>query len=47
MNSARRDLDLVGPTNPDYLYAPCVPDSQDFWDMTNVRRTFLPIIFRR
>jgi len=46
MNSARRDLDLVGPTNPDYLYAPCVPDSQDFWDMTNIRRSLLPIIVR-
>lgn len=31
MNSARRDLDLVGPTNSAYSYAPCVPDSQEHW----------------
>lgn len=31
MNASRRDLQLVGPSNPDYLYTPCVPDSQDTW----------------
>lgn len=31
MNSSRRDLDLVGPTMPGYLYQPCVPDTQDVW----------------
>jgi hypothetical protein len=31
MNSARRDLDLVGRANPAYRYTPCVPDSQDSW----------------
>jgi hypothetical protein len=31
MNSALRDLDLVGPTNPTYIYAPCIPNSQNNW----------------
>jgi len=31
MNSARRDLNLVGPTNKNYSYKPCVPDSQNTW----------------
>lgn len=31
MNSARRDLDLVGPLNPDYYFAPCVPYDQAAW----------------
>jgi hypothetical protein len=31
MNSARRDLDLVGPTNSQYSYSPCVPDSRNTW----------------
>ena len=31
MNAARHDLDLVGPTNAQYRYNPCVPDSQDSW----------------
>jgi hypothetical protein len=31
MNSARRDLNLVGPTNSGYRYAPCTPDTQDTW----------------
>jgi hypothetical protein len=31
MNSAKRDLNLVGPTNSAYLYAPCIPDSQNNW----------------
>jgi hypothetical protein len=31
MNSARRDLHLVGPTHQNYLYRPCVPDDQDQW----------------
>jgi hypothetical protein len=31
MNSARRDLNLVGPTNPGYRYQPCIMDTQDTW----------------
>jgi hypothetical protein len=31
MNSARRDLNLVGPTHPDYRYSPCIPDGQGHW----------------
>jgi len=31
MNSARRDLDLVGPTASGYRYSPCVPDSVNNW----------------
>ncbi|WP_187345266.1 endo alpha-1,4 polygalactosaminidase [Cystobacter ferrugineus] len=31
INSSRRDLELVGPTASDYLYQPCVPDTQDTW----------------
>jgi hypothetical protein len=31
MNAARRDLDLAGPTNPEYFYEPCIPDTQDAW----------------
>jgi hypothetical protein len=31
INSARRDLNLVGPTNSNYSYNPCIPDSQDKW----------------
>jgi hypothetical protein len=31
MNSARRDLDLLGPTNSKYRYTPCIPDTQDSW----------------
>ncbi len=31
INSSRRDLDLVGPTASDYLYQPCVPDTQATW----------------
>lgn len=31
LNSSRRDLDLVGPTQSGYLYQPCVPDSRDTW----------------
>jgi hypothetical protein len=33
MNSARRDLDLVGPTNPDYRYTPCVANTVDNWSV--------------
>lgn len=32
MNSAQRDLNLVGPTHPDYSFAPCVPYSQSTWE---------------
>jgi hypothetical protein len=32
MNSARRDLNLVGPIHADYEYAPCVPDDQNSWE---------------
>jgi len=31
MNSARRDLNLVGPTSPDYRFTPCVPYTQTTW----------------
>ncbi|HEX2913328.1 MAG TPA: endo alpha-1,4 polygalactosaminidase [Chloroflexia bacterium] len=31
MNSARRDLNLVGPTSSGYRYSPCVPDSVNNW----------------
>ncbi|MEI7769441.1 MAG: endo alpha-1,4 polygalactosaminidase, partial [Chloroflexales bacterium] len=31
MNSARRDLNLVGPTDPQYRDTPCIPDTQDSW----------------
>lgn len=31
MNSARRDLNLVGPTDPAYEFAPCVPYDQHTW----------------
>jgi hypothetical protein len=31
MNSSRRDLDVTRPTNPSYIYAPCIPDSQATW----------------
>jgi len=32
MNSTRRDLDLVGPSSPEYLHEPCIPDSQNAWE---------------
>jgi len=31
LNSSRRDLNLVGPTDSGYLYEPCVPDAQNSW----------------
>lgn len=31
MNSARRDLNLVGPTSTSYRFSPCVPYSQTNW----------------
>ncbi len=31
LNAVRRDLDLVGPAEPTYLYRSCVPDDQDGW----------------
>ncbi len=31
INSARRDLDLVGPTDPAYEFTPCVPYTQTTW----------------
>jgi len=31
MNSVRRDLNLVGPLNPAYLYRPCLSETQDSW----------------
>lgn len=31
MNSAKRDLDVVGPTNKKFLYQPCVADSKNTW----------------
>jgi hypothetical protein len=32
MNSARRDLNLVGPTNPEYVFEPCIPYNQTTWE---------------
>ncbi len=31
MNSAKRDLNLVGPTSNSYRYSPCVPNAQSTW----------------
>lgn len=31
INSSRRDLDIAGPKDPAYRYAPCVPDAKDTW----------------
>ena len=31
MNAVKRDLDLVAPSSPGYLYQPCVPDTQNTW----------------
>jgi hypothetical protein len=31
LNAVRRDLELVGPTHPDYRYEPCVADDVDVW----------------
>ncbi len=31
LNSAKRDLDLMGPTSKSYSYIPCIPDSQNNW----------------
>lgn len=31
MNSAKRDLDLNGPTSGSYLYQPCVPNNVNTW----------------
>jgi hypothetical protein len=31
MNSARRDLNLVAPTNAAYSYSPCIPNTQNNW----------------
>ncbi|HEX2912760.1 MAG TPA: endo alpha-1,4 polygalactosaminidase [Chloroflexia bacterium] len=31
MNSAFRDLNLVGPTNPDYRYSPCIANALNDW----------------
>lgn len=44
MNSARRDLNLVGPTNPNYRYDPCIADSVDTWAMQTQNPIFLPLI---
>jgi hypothetical protein len=46
MNSARRDLDLTGPTNPAYFYQPCIPDALDTWDIAAAldQKTFIPLI---
>jgi hypothetical protein len=32
MNSSRRDLQLVGPSSPDYLHEPCVAATQEAWE---------------
>jgi hypothetical protein len=47
MNSARRDLNLVGPTNPNYRYTPCIPDAVDLWDVSGRNPVFLPMLRRR
>jgi len=31
INASKRDLDLVGPGDPGYLFEPCVPDSATTW----------------
>lgn len=31
LNAAKRDLNLVGPTNSSYRYTPCVPDNINTW----------------
>jgi hypothetical protein len=31
MNSARRDLNLVGPTSDDYFFDPCIPYGRETW----------------
>lgn len=31
MNSARRDLELVGPTSPGYRFSPCIPYTKNSW----------------
>ncbi len=31
MNACKRDLDVDGPKNSNYLYQPCVPDNRDSW----------------
>ena len=31
LNSVRRDLNLVGPTNSQYRYTPCILDTQNTW----------------
>jgi hypothetical protein len=46
MNSARRDLNLTGPTNAAYHYVPCIPDSQAFWVANLNYHRFVPVIQR-
>ena len=47
MNSARRDLNLVGPTHSAYRYTPCIPDSQLFWPDTVLDdHVFVPLVRR-
>lgn len=46
MNSALRDLYLVGPTNPDYRYAPCISDTNNTWDGGAYNPVFLPLALR-
>jgi hypothetical protein len=31
INASKRDLDLVGPSDPGYLFEPCVPDGATSW----------------
>lgn len=48
MNSARRDLNLVGPTHPAHRYAPCIPNSQPVWPDTALNKAaFVPLVRRR
>ncbi len=44
MNSARRDLNLVGPANPDFLYQPCIPDAQADWELASNNWFYLPFV---
>lgn len=46
LNSARRDLRLVGPTSPDYLFQPCISDTQISWDLTFIDLFYLPFVSR-
>lgn len=46
MNAARRDLDLLNPSDPAYRYAPCIPDTLDAWPDQLKPAAFLPLVRR-